>query len=81
MKMAVTSNGKSNMINNRTVARVFDELDTYREFCVEYGFVFNEKDLYKRNTAYGQFERAKRGDRVVNNWVEDAAAFIRNTKH
>lgn len=69
------------MINNRTVARTFDELDAYREFCVEYGFVFNERDLYKRNTAYGQFERAKRGDRVVNNWVEDAAAFIRNTKH
>ena len=72
---------KTNMINNRTVARVFEELDAYREFCVEYGFIFNEKDLYKRNTAYGQFERAKRGDRVVNNWVEDAAAFIRNTKH
>lgn len=71
-KMVVTSGGKSNMIKNRTVARVFEELDAYREFCVEYGHVFDEKDLYKRNTAYGQFERVRRGDRVVNNWVEDA---------
>jgi hypothetical protein len=60
------------MIKNRNVARVFDELDAYREFCVEYGYVFNESDLYKRNTAYGQFERVRRGDRVINNWAEDA---------
>ena len=59
------------MIKNRTVARVFEDLDVYREFCVEYGYIFNEKDLYKRNTAYGQYERAKRGDRVINNWDED----------
>jgi len=71
MKMAVTSNGKFDMIKNRTVARVFEDLDVYREFCVEYGYIFNEKDLYKRNTAYGQYERAKRGDRVINNWDED----------
>jgi hypothetical protein len=71
MKMAVTSNGNFNMIKNRTVARTFDDLDAYREFCVEFGHVFDEKDLYKRNTAYGQYERAKRGDRVINNWDED----------
>ena len=78
--MAVTSTGNPNMIKNRNVARVFDDLDAYREFCVEYGFVFDEKDLYKRNTPYGQFERARRGDRVVNNWAEDAnrAPRVRN---
>lgn len=65
------------MIKNRTVARVFEELDAYREFCVEYGYIFDEKDLYKRNTIYGQFERARRGDRVINNWAEDAAAYAR----
>ena len=69
------------MIKNRNVARTFDDLDAYRKFCVEFGYVFDEKDLYKRNTPYGQFERARRGDRVVNNWTEDAAAFVRNTKH
>jgi hypothetical protein len=68
------------MIKNRNVARVFDDLDAYREFCVEYGFFFDEKDLYKRNTPYGQFERARRGDRVINNWAEDVnrAPRVRN---
>ena len=59
-------------MNNKLVSKIFDDLDAYREFCVEYGYSFDEKDLYKRNTAYGQFERARRGDRVVNNWAEDA---------
>lgn len=59
------------MIKNRTVARVFEELDAYKAFCVEFGYVFDEKDLYKRNTAYGQFERYRRGDRFINHWEED----------
>ena len=80
MKMAVTSTGKSNMIKNRNVSRVFDDLDAYREFCVEFGHVFDEKDLYRRNTAYGQFERARRGDRVVNNWAEEAKNFARTAR-
>ena len=80
-KMAATLNGKSNMIKNRTVARVFDDLDAYREFCVEYGYVFNEKDLYKRNSPYSQYERARRGDRVLNNWVEAANGSYRGYKN
>lgn len=56
------------MIKNKTVARIFDDLDAYRAFCVEYGYVFNEGDLYKRNSPYSQCEKVKRGDRVPNNW-------------
>lgn len=60
------------MIKNKTVNRVFDDLDAYREFCVEYGYVFDEADLYKRNTTYAQFERHRRGDYVKNNWQADS---------
>jgi hypothetical protein len=63
------------MIKNRTVNRVFEDLEAYQAFCVEYGFRFDEADLYKRNTPYGQFERAKRGDPVRNNWQIDGAQF------
>lgn len=63
------------MIKNKNVARVFDELDAYRAFCVEYGFSFNEADLYKRNTPYGQYERSRRGDYVRNNWQIDGEQF------
>ncbi len=63
--------GTLNM-KNKLVNKVFDDLDAYRNFCRDFGYVFNEKDLYKRNTPYGQYERFKRGDRVVNNWEEDS---------
>lgn len=66
-----------NMKNKAARDRVFDDLDMYKDFCVKMGYVFNERDLYKRNTAYGQFERSKRGDRVIDNWIEDANRFGR----
>jgi hypothetical protein len=59
-------------MKNKLVNKVFDDLDAYRDFCRDFGYIFNEKDLYKRNTPYGQYERFKRGDRVVNNWDEDS---------
>jgi hypothetical protein len=63
------------MIKNKLINRTFDELDAYRAFCVEYGFRFDEADLYKRNTPYGQYERLRRGDPVRNNWQIDAEQF------
>lgn len=59
-------------MKNKLVSKVFDDLDAYRDFCRDFGYIFNEKDLYKRNTAYGQYERHRRGDKVVNNWEEDS---------
>ena len=63
------------MIKNKLVNRTFDDLDAYKAFCVEYGFRFDEADLYKRNTPYGQLERLRRGDPVRNNWQTDAEQF------
>jgi hypothetical protein len=63
------------MIKNKQVNRTFDDLDAYKAFCVEYGFRFDEADLYKRNTPYGQLERLRRGDPVRNNWQTDSEQF------
>lgn len=66
------------MIKNKTVARIFEELDLYRKFCVEYGYVFNERDLGRRNSfSYSQFERSRRGDSVIDNWANDSMQFAR----
>ena len=77
--MVASLNTKDNMkmIRNRKIAQIFDDLDTYRDFCREYGYKFDEKDLYRRNSPYAQYERAKRKDPVVNHWVEDAKYFNR----
>jgi hypothetical protein len=74
MKTVANTNGNQKM-KNKTVTRVFEDLEVYKAFCVEYGFRFNEADLYKRNTPYGQYERIRRGDPVRNNWDMDAAGF------
>jgi hypothetical protein len=63
------------MIKNKQINRVFDELDAYKAFCVDFGFVYDEADLYKRNSPYGQYERHRRGDPVRNNWLIDADQF------
>jgi hypothetical protein len=75
MKMAVTSNMESNnsMIKNTKVNKIFDDLDAFRQFCVDYGYVFNEKDLYRRNShSYVNFERAQMNKSFADNWAEDS---------
>lgn len=60
------------MIKNQNVNRVFNDLDAFRAFCVEYGFVFNEADLYRRDRhAYSQYERVRRGEKIPYNWESD----------
>ena len=56
--------------------KVFDDLDEYRKWCVEYGYVFNEKDLYRQNSNWSYFQRNRHGDRGVrNNWIRDSKRF------
>lgn len=61
---------------------IFDDLDKYRDFCREFGYVFNEAHLYNSKinggqyTPYSQYERWRKGHRITNNWKEDRRAFI-----
>ena len=61
------------MIRNSNVNRVFNDLDAYRNFCRDYGYRFDESDLYRRNTPYNQFDKLRRGEYVKNNWDVDTA--------
>jgi hypothetical protein len=63
------------MIRNSNVNRVFNDLDAYRNFCRDYGYVFNEADLYRRGTPFSLFEKTKRGEYVKDNWAADAEFF------
>ena len=57
--------------NPRTQA-VWDDLDAYRDFCRDFGYLFNPVDLYRRETPWGQYQRYRQGKGVRNNWNEDA---------
>jgi hypothetical protein len=63
------------------INKIFDDLDTYREFCKDFGHIFNEAHLYDARTPWGQYERYKRGQRVINNWKEDRRAFNTAKRH
>jgi hypothetical protein len=48
-------------ITNSTVAKIFDDLDQYRDFCRFEGHVFNEAHLYNHKSkqwqAYQKYQR------------------------
>ena len=60
------------MRNNRdAVKKIFNDLDAYRDFCRQFGWVFNEKDLYRPNGPWEFYMKWKQGERVPNNWARD----------
>jgi hypothetical protein len=70
---------KLNIQPNPRVHQIFDDLDQYKEFCVDYGYIFNEASLYDtKNYIYRAFTKKVSGKEVKNMWIEDSSE---NTKH
>lgn len=59
------------------VDKIFDDLERFQEFCVEFGHVCNPSVLYKENNGvYKDFLRyTTKGREPRNRWVEDAKKF------
>jgi hypothetical protein len=58
------------------IKQVFEDLDRYRNFCREFGYRFNEADLYNnRSGNYKQFQRFLTGQRPRNQWEIDYARY------
>ncbi len=58
---------------------IFEELESYKKFCVQFGWVYNEKDLCNnKSKSWTSYTSFKEGKRVPNNWVKDQK---RRTKH
>ena len=58
------------------IKQVFEDLDNFRNFCREYGYRFNERDLYSpKSHSFRQFQRAAAGKPVKNQWEADLAKF------
>lgn len=54
------------------VNKIFNDLDEYRNFCRDYGYRFNEADLYsQKNYVYRQFQKFISGKPVKNQWEAD----------
>lgn len=62
--------------SNSRVAQVFEDLDAYRIFCRDYGYRFDERDLYNNKSyIYRQFQKLITGKPVKNQWEIDAERF------
>lgn len=63
-------------ITKTRINQVFEDLDRYRNFCRDYGYRFNEAELYNnRSNTYKQFQRFVAGKPVRNQWETDLAKF------
>ena len=59
-------------LNPRAIA-IMDDLDLYRDFCVDYGYRFREEDLYNfKSYAWQQYNKYSQGKNAKNMWMEDA---------
>ena len=50
-----------------------EDLDQYLEFCQDFGYRYNEADLYNfKSYAWQQFSKHAQGKNAKNMWWEDA---------
>jgi len=67
---------KQEVKSNTRVLRIFEDLDAYRNFCKDYGYRFDEKDLYSsKSYVYRQFQKLLSGKPVKNQWEVDLVRF------
>ncbi len=61
---------------NQRLNEIFEDLEVFLEFCQDYGYRFNESDLYNfKSYAWQQFTKYSTGKNAKNMWVEDARRF------
>ena len=62
--------------SNPKVQEIFGDLEAFLDFCKDYGYRFNEADLYNfRSYAWQQYSKFSQGKRAKNMWNEDGSRF------
>jgi hypothetical protein len=58
---------------NHKVRAVFDDLDQYLRFCQDFGYRYDERDLYNwKSYAYQQFNKHLQGKSAKDMWLQDS---------
>ena len=58
---------------NPRVTQVFDDLEQYLRFCQDFGYKYDERDLYNwKSYAYQQFNKHLQGKFAKDMWHQDA---------
>lgn len=64
---------KPNFKPNSRTQQVWEDLERFREFCCDFGYRWNEADLYNfKSYAFQQFNKFVQGKTAKNMWDEDS---------
>jgi hypothetical protein len=64
---------KPTIRHNPRVQAIFEDLEQYLRFCQDYGYRYNEADLYNwRSYAYQQFNKYMQGKFAKDMWSQDS---------
>ena len=67
---------KPQLKHNPRVTEIFDDLESLAEFCRDYGYRYNEADLYNfKSYAWQQYNKFIQGKNAKNMWFEDGRRF------
>lgn len=59
--------------SNPRVEAIFNDLENYLMFCQDYGYKYNEADLYNwKSYAYQQFNKSMQGKFAKDMWSQDS---------
>ena len=66
--------GKPQIKTNPRTQAVFEDLEQYLLFCQDFGYRFNEADLYNwKSYAYQQFNKFLQGKTAKDMWQIDSS--------
>jgi len=67
---------KPQVQSNPRVNQIFDDLEKFKEFCVDFGYKFDESHLYNmRSYSYQQYSKFLARKNFKNQWAEDQRKF------
>jgi hypothetical protein len=68
--------GKQQFRANPRALAVMEDLSKFLDFCVDYGYRYNESDLYNfKSYAWQQYNKFSQGKNAKNMWDEDSRRF------
>jgi hypothetical protein len=74
--------GKREFRPNPRALAIMEDLDLFREVCVDYGYRYNEADLYNfKAYAWQQYNKFTQGKNAKNMWEEDTRRFSGYRRH
>lgn len=60
--------------SNPRLQAIFDDLEQYLDFCRNFGYKYDEKDLYNwKSYAYQQFNKFLQGKFAKDMWTTDSS--------